>query len=171
MTVSLSAGQSMELREEPRQFVASSQSSVYPKSTGFTIDDDDEPPAYINDPPLRTRDQYPRTRSLRDESWRNLNGVSSISSPSCDHSSNARVVATAEAPLRPNRREDSEFGRENIPPISQVLLPISANKKLTRTKSSGGNSAKNWLRNIKSPIGELRVYSYLTFRRADRRFP
>lgn len=148
MATSIVAGQTIELREEPRQFIVSSQSSVYPTKSMTFASDDDEPPAYINELPHRTRDQFSRTRSLRDNNWRNLNGVSL----GRDHGLH---VQTTEIPLRPNRRENPEFGRENTSPVSQVMLPIPASNKPKRAKSSGGNSSKhNWLRNIKSPIGE-----------------
>lgn len=147
----------MELREEPRRFIGSTESSTYPTKTMGFGSEEDEPPAYISDPSLRTRDQNARTRLVRDGSWRNFNGSPSAYSPpptrSRDHNSNS--LATAEAPLRPNRRADSEFGREDPPSASRVLLPISANSRPRRSKSSGKNSATNWLKNIKSPIGEF----------------
>ena len=62
---------------------------------------------------------------------------------------------TKEIPLRPNRREDTEFGREDFYPTSQVFLPDT--KPMGRKKSSGGDSGKSWLKHIKSPIGEFRV--------------
>ena len=157
MTASVVVGQTIELREEPRQFIVSSQSSDYPTKSMAFASDDDEPPAYINDLPHHTRDQFSRTRSQQDGDWRNLNAASPVYSLSpslgCDRSLYAQ---TAEVPLRPNRRRDPEFGRENASPVSRVLLPVSASiKRPRRAKSSGGNSGKhNWLKNIKSPIGE-----------------
>ncbi|KAF9645884.1 hypothetical protein BDM02DRAFT_392008 [Thelephora ganbajun] len=157
MSTSIAAGQTVELREEPRQFIVSSQSSVYPTKAMAFASDDDEPPAYINDLPRRTRDHYSRTRTPRDGTRRNLNGIPSVYSPppsrGRDFGAHAQTTtATTEIPLRPNRREDPEFGREEASPTSRVLLPVSANSKPKRTKSSAGNPAKNWLRNIKSPI-------------------
>ena len=64
---------------------------------------------------------------------------------------------TKEIPLRPNRREDTEFGREDFYPTSQVFLPDT--KPVGRKKSSGGDSGKSWLKHIKSPIGEFRPCS------------
>ena len=151
----------MEPREGPRQLIVSSQSSVYPTKSVTFASDEDEPPAYVNDVPHRTRDQRSRTRSPWDGNWQTLSGVSPAHLPSSSlgRIGSSRVQTTAaEAPLRPNRRDDPEFGWEDTSPVSQVLLPISANNKLKRMKSSSGNSWKSgkhsWLRNIKSPIGE-----------------
>jgi len=161
MATSIAGGQAIELREEPRQFVTSSPSSVCPtKAMVFATEDDDEPPAYISDPPSRTRDRCSRVHVPLDGSWRNLNVVPSVYSPppSRGRDFNSRAQTTTEVPLRPNRREDAEFGREGPTPTSQVLLSASANNRPTRAKSNGGNSLKNWLRNVKSPIGERRAY-------------
>ena len=161
MSASIAAGQTMELREEPRQFITSTKSSVFsPKSAGLASDDD-EPPAYINDLPLRTRDQFPQARSPLEGNWQSLNMAASVYSPTHSlgqgYSSHGHTGA-AEIPLRPNRREDSEFWRENFSLPSQVLLPASANSGPKRQKSSDGTSIKNWLMNVKSPIGEPRVF-------------
>jgi len=123
-------------------------------------EEEEEPPAYISDPPFRTRDKYSRTHVQRNASWRNLNVVPSVYSPPPDRGRDfsPRVQTTAEAPLRPNRREDAEFGRDGPSPTSRVLLPASANNGPTRVKSTGGNSVRNWLRNVKSPIGGCRAY-------------
>ena len=51
-----------------------------------------------------------------------------------------------------------EFVKEDISSPSQVLLPVFTGSKPMRKKSSGGSSAKSWLMNIKSPIGEPRPY-------------
>lgn len=160
----------MEPREEPRQLIVSSQLSAYPTKSLTFASDEDEPPAYINDVPHRTRDQRSRTRLPWDSNWQTLSGVSPVHLPSSSlgriGSSRVQTVA-AEAPLRPNRREDLEFGWEDTSPISQVLLPASANNKLRRMKSSGGHSWKSgkhsWLRNIKSPIGESHCVSTLAW--------
>lgn len=140
--------------EEPRQL--GSQSSAYPTKSMTFMSDDDEPPAYVNELP-RTRDQYSRTRPPRAYSWRDLGTIPSVYSPppsrGRDYSPHAPTMA-AEVPLRPNRRADPEFGG-GPSPASQVLLPISANSRPKRTKSSGdGSLGKNWLKNFKSPIGE-----------------
>ena len=157
------AAQTMELREEPRRFVPS-QSSMSPLSPASPtkamtfVSDEDEPPAYIND--YRTRDQPSWMRVTSANSWRNFSGIPSVRSPSPtfsgEFSPRQSTPPQKEMPLRPNRREDLEFGKEDISSPSQVLLPVFASKKPTRKKSSGGNSGKNWLRNIKSPIGEPR---------------
>ena len=155
MAASIAAGQTMELRHEPRQFVTSNQSSTFPSKSMAFASEDDDPPAYIGDThPLR-RDQLPRTRTREG----NLLPVASVYTPppsrGRDYNSNARK---AEPPLRPNRRDDVEFGVDNRPPPSQVMLPISANHRPRRLASSGGYSGKHWLRNIKSPIGEPHAY-------------
>ena len=149
----------MELRQDPRQFITSTQSSMFPaKAKGFASDDDD-PPAYINDSFPPRRDQYSRTR-VRDGNGLGLLPVASIYSPPPSHGRDpTSTIRTTEPPLRPNRRDDIELGVENRSPTSQVLLPISANHKSRRLGSSGGNSSKNWLRNFKSPIGEHHAYS------------
>jgi hypothetical protein len=146
------AAQSIELREEPRLLIAS-----HPTKALVFASDDDEPPAYINDTPYRTRDQHPRAHVPRGGNWRAVNGTPSVYSPppSTGHDSNGQQATTKEIPLIPNRRETSELGREAFSPTSQVLLPASASNRPRRKKSSGGNSAKNWLKNIKSPIGEF----------------
>ena len=158
MAVSIAAGQTMELRQDPRQFITSTQSSMFPsKSKGFASEDDD-PPAYINDSLPPRRDQYSRTR-VRDGNGLNLLPVASIySTPPPRGREITSNVRTTELPLRPNRRDDIEVGVENRSPTSQVVLPISANHKSRRQGSSGGYSGKNWLRNIKSPIGEPHAY-------------
>jgi len=153
MATSVVAGQTMELREEPRQLVATSQSSAYPAKTAQFASDDDEPPAYMNDPPHRTRDQYSRTRGLQDGNWRGFSGTPFYSpSPPRDRDLSPSIQIAAGMPLRPNRRDDTDFGREGLSLTSQVLLPVSANKRPSRSKSNGGSSTKHWLRNIKSPI-------------------
>jgi len=146
----------MELREEPRRYIRSQSSIMSPlspvsptKAMTFASEEEEEPPAYIND--YRTRNQPPWTRVTRDNSWRNLNEIPSVRSPSPALSSEFSPPQK-EMPLRPNRREDVEFGKEDISSPSQVLLPVFVSKKPTRKKSSGGNSAKSWLKNIKSPI-------------------
>ena len=152
-------GQSVELREEPRIFIASSHSSMYPtKGMAFAFDED-EPPAYIGDHPTRSRDRYSRTHA-RDGSWRNLPPAPAVYSPPPPRGRDFNPnIQTTELPLRPNRRDDAEFGSENRSPISQVsLLPISATNGSTWVKGGGGSPGKNWLKNIKSPIGESRVY-------------
>lgn len=156
------AAQTTELREEPRQFIASSHSSMYPAKAMVFSSDEDEPPAYINDLPYRIRDQYPRTRSPQDGSWRNLNGIHSVYSPLPSvgrDSSLQQSTSTSppppppkEIPLIPNRREDTEFGRGQFRPTSQVLSPVSANNRPMGKRNPGGNSGKHWLKNIKSPI-------------------
>lgn len=145
------AAQSIELREEPRLLITS-----HPTKAMVFASDDDEPPAYITDTPYRTRDQHPRVHAPRGGNWRAVNGTPSVYSPppSTGHDSSGQQT-TKEIPLRPNRRESPELGRETFSPTSQVLLPASASNRPRRKKSSGGNSAKNWLKNIKSPIGEL----------------
>jgi len=160
MTASIAAGQTMELRREPRHFITSTHSSTYPsKSMAFASDDD--PPAYINDP-LR-RDYYSRTRAR--DGGLSILPIASVyaSSPSRMEELNPTVRTTEPPPLRPNRRDDNELGVDSRSPTTQVLLPISANHKLSRHGgSSGGFSGKNWLRNIKSPIGEPHTRSCLT---------
>ena len=159
MAASVAVGQTIELREDPREFVVSSQSSMFPSKSAGLASDDDEPPAYINELPLRTRDQFPRVRSPRESTWRSLNVAPSVYSPppSLGHGyGSSGQTATPDIPLRPNRRENSEFGRENFSLVSQVLLPASANSRPRRQKSSDGTSIKHWLKNIKSPIGESR---------------
>lgn len=160
MAASVAAGQTMELREDPREFIVSSQSSMFPSKSAGLASDDDEPPAYINELPLRTRDQFPRVRSPREGTWRSLNVAPSDCSPppaiGRANGSHGQTV-TADTPLRPNRKENSEFGRENVSLVSQVFLPASANNRSRRQKSSDGTSTKHWLKNIKSPIGEPRV--------------
>lgn len=158
MTGSLAAGQTSEPRQEPRQFVTSTQSSMFPSKSMAFASDDDDPPAYITDShPLR-RDQHPRTR-VRDG---NLLPVASVYTPppsrGRDYNSNVRKTEPPPPPLRPNRRGDMELGVDNRPPTSQVLLPISANHRPRRLGSSGGHSGKHWLRNIKSPIGETHTH-------------
>lgn len=158
MAASTIAAQTMELREEPRRFIAS-QSSMSPltpispmsptKAMVFAADDDDLP-EYINDLPYRTRDTPYMSRANRESTWRSFNLVRP-SSPSFSRDSSP-PLPTKEMPLRPNRREDVEFGREGAYPVSQVFLPPFAGNKPARKKSSGGNSGKSWLKNIKSPI-------------------
>jgi hypothetical protein len=170
MATSIAAGQSMEVREEPRQFLASSQSFVSPtKSMAFTFDDD-EPPAYMNDLP-RGRDRYSRTRAW-DANWRNFDRTASVYSPPPPHSRGLSLNVETEPPLRPNRRDDPEFGTDGLPLTSQVFLPASANNKPTKMKSTSEKPGKNWLRHFKSPIGEPHaICSYLTLWCADRHFP
>jgi len=142
-------GQTMELREEPRQFVGSIGSSVYPtKAMGFASDDDDdEPPSYMRDLSLRSREQYSRTHA------RKLPRVPSVCSPSPSRGRGfSPNVQTTEPPLTPNRRVDAVFGSGGSPLTSQVLLPVSAIRRPTKVKSSGGGFGKNWLKNVKSPI-------------------
>lgn len=155
----------MELREEPRRFVASQSSMtplspVSPNKAMTFASDEDEPPAYLND--YRTRDQPSWKRVTRGSSWRNFGGIQSVRSPSPTFSSDFSPRQTTppqkEMPLRPNRREDVEFVKEDVSSPSQVLLPIFTGGKPMRKKSSGGSSAKSWLKNIKSPIGEPRPY-------------
>ena len=123
--------------------------------------EEDEPPAYINE--HRSRHQSSWTRVTRADSWRHFRGIPSVRSPSPtfsgDFSPQQTTPPLKEMPLRPNRRQDVEFGKEDVASPSQVLLPAFISKKPTRKKSSGGNSAKSWLKNIKSPIGEPRYTS------------
>lgn len=150
-------GQTMELREEPRHFITSYQSSMYPTKAMTFASDDDAPPAYANDLLPRAHDQYSRTHMPRDSSWRNPNTIRSVYSPppsrNRDYNPHDPTAAVAEVPLRPNRRADPEFGGEGLSPASQVPLPAAANNRPKRTKSSDKNSGKNWLKNFKSPIG------------------
>ena len=158
MAASIAAGQTMELRQDPRQFITSTESSMFPSKAKAFASDDDDPPAYINDSLPPRRDQYSRTRVL-DGNRLNLLPVASIYSPPPSHGRDlASNVRTTEPPLRPNRRDDLELGVENRSPTTQVLLPTSANHKSRRQGSSGGYSGKHWLRNIKSPIGEPHAY-------------
>jgi len=157
MATSIAAGQTMELRQDPRQFVISTQSSMFPTKSKAFASDDDDPPAYVNDSLPPRRDQYSRTR-VRDGNGLNLLPVASVYSPPPSRGRDFASVRTTEVPLRPNRRDDIELGVENRSPTTQVLLPTSANHKPRRQGSSGGHSGKNWLRNIKSPIGEPHVY-------------
>jgi len=156
------AAQTMELREEPRRFIVS-QSSLSPLSPVSPVSpnkpmtfasEEDEPPAYIND--YRTRNHPSWTRVTHASSWRNLGVISSVRSPSptfsSDFSPRQSTQPQIEMPLRPNRREDTEFGKEDFSSQSQVLLPVFSSKKPMRKKSSGGNSGKSWLKDIKSPI-------------------
>lgn len=160
------AAQTMELREEPRRFIVS-QSSLSPLSPVSPVSpnkpmtfasEEDDPPAYIND--YRTRNHPSWTRVTRASSWRNLSGIPSVRSPSPtfsgEFSPRQSTQPQKEMPLRPNRREDTEFGKEDFSSQSQVLLPVFSSKKPMRKKSSGGNSGKSWLRDIKSPIGKTR---------------
>ena len=149
-------GQTMELREEPRQFVESSLSYGYPTKPMAFASDDDEPPAYMNDLPHRGHDYPSRTRT-RDGNWRNSPAIPSVYSPQSPQSVRGRDfdIQTVELPLRPNRRDDQEFAR-GPSTASQVFLPISTPNR-PRRKSSGGNSSKNWFRNIRSPIGKRLV--------------
>ena len=135
-------------------------SPVSPNKAMTFASDEDEPPAYLND--YRTRDQPSWKRVTRGSSWRNFGGIQSVRSPSPTFSSDFSPRQTTppqkEMPLRPNRREDVEFVKEDVSSPSQVLLPIFTGGKPMRKKSSGGSSAKSWLKNIKSPIGEPRPY-------------
>ncbi|KAF9785071.1 hypothetical protein BJ322DRAFT_1005807 [Thelephora terrestris] len=149
------AAQTMDLREEPRRYIASQSSMspmspTSPKAMVFTSEED-EPPLYFNNFPPRALDQPSLSRIDRDSNWRNFNRVRSPS-PSFSRDSSPPPMMTKEIPLRPNRREDIEFGREDFY-TPQVLL---SDTKPRRKKSSGGDSGKNWLKNIRSPIGELR---------------
>lgn len=167
MAASTIAAQTMELREEPRRFVTS-QSSMSPmspispisptKAMVFAADDDDLPD-YINDLPYHARDTPYISRAGRESNQRNFNLVRSPSPFSRDSSP---PRPTKEMPLRPNRREDIEFGREDSYPVSQVFFPSSTKNRPARKKSSGGNSGKSWLKNIKSPIGESRPYTLVS---------
>lgn len=163
MSTSIPAGQTIELGEGPRHVGITSQSSAYVTKVVPFASDDEEPPAYMTDFPLRPRDQHPRTRGLQDNNWRGFSVIPSVYSPPPsrhrDLSPNANT--TREMPLRPNRRDDIELGREGVTLTSQVLLPVSANNRPTRMRSTGGGSAKNWFKNIRSPIGKFRVLSFI----------
>lgn len=144
----------MELREEP------SKSSIYPAKPMAFASYDDEPPSYVNDLPHRARDQYPRTRA-RDDNWGNPSAVPLVYTPTSNRGLDFDSgIPSPERPLRPNRRDDLELGGDTRPPISQVSLPTT---NRPARKSSGGKSAKNWLRNIRSPIGKLRLYDPLAY--------
>jgi hypothetical protein len=128
---------------------------MYPTKAMTPASDDDEPAAYMNDLPIR----YSRTRA-RDANWRNPPTVRSGYSPppSRGRDITPNFETTTEVPLRPNRRDDVELGMGGLSPRSQAFMPISAANRPTRTKSTSGNSRKNWLKNIKSPIGEPQAY-------------
>lgn len=174
MAASIAAGQTMELREEPRQLVTSTESIFPTKGMAFASDYDDEPPAYVTDFSVRGRDQPPRPRP-RDGNGRShgLPHVVSIYTPppsrGRDFNSNPR---TTEPPLRPNRRDDLESGGDGHWPTSQVMLPASANNKpKPRRGSSGANSAKSWFKNIRSPIGESPTNLFMSGPCANSCFP
>ena len=157
------AALTMELREEPRQFVGSHMSMsvmspvtpISPIPTkAMTFASEEDYPVYIHDLPYRVRDQNSRALAPRDNNWRNFGGIRSSSPKSSpSFSRDSSPPPTKETPLRPNRREDVEFGRGDPFPTSHVLLPSSVNDKVARKKSSGGKSGKIWLKNIRSPIG------------------